>query len=249
MRKQSCLLNFRYLFLLILATLACTSSPFSSPTPTPRPEPPAGAISYYVPQYTRELQPGDAVPGTRIEYVGPDGDAHEVKINGLSAIRQTGESLLWDGIISQGVYADYRLRLATVSSGFMQFQLGATGPVEIYIFNPEPEALDSLEGFMSPGHIRFANIPVQYGPIPPGGRIPGTTLVFEEVTRQGVRLSGTELHPYWSVGDAIQWQGQLRNNVLIRLRMPITAADDRGLRLGGEAELWVIPPAYTPPRS
>jgi hypothetical protein len=249
MPKRSSLAYLRYFLLfLALTSLACGLSPFSSPTPTPTPEVPASTLYYNVRVFTYNLEPGSNVPGTRLEFVSSTGDSHQVRINGQDAVRQTNESFLWDGIVGQGVFANYRLRLA-MTMGLMRSQLVATGPVELYIFNPEPEAMPSLDGMIPTRSLYYANIPVSYGPVPVGGRVPGTTLVFEELTGQGVRLSGTTGYPYWAIGDTVHWQGRLRENVFVRLRMPISQADERGLRLGGEAEIWVVPPAYQPPRS
>jgi hypothetical protein len=248
MNKQTLWFRFRYLFFFALIGLACGLPSLSAPTPTPQPEAPPGSLYYSVPSFSYNLEPGSVVPGTRLEYVAPFGDGHEVRIDGQRAARQINESFRWDGIISQGVFARYNLRL-TSGLRLTGSQLAASGPVEIYILNPEPTALPTLDNLIPAHAYYFSNIPVGHGPIPPGGRIAGTTLVFEEITSQGVRLSGTDDYPYWGVGDTVYWSGRLRDNVFARFRMPITQVDERGVRLSGEAELWIIPPSYRPPPS
>ena len=227
--------------LLLLAGLACTLPTFTPvDTPTPLPPPtPVGDVLFLRDSYSFDLQPGETVPGTRLEYIGPNGDAYDVRIDGQKAIKKIGDSFFWKGIIAPGVYANYELRLAAPVFGGLQ----ATGPVDIAVLNPEPVEL--LETTQFTPTLRFENISVNYV-VPKGGTLPGTTLVYEglaeEQDQNGLvaRFSGTNQYPFLVVGDSLTWQGRLRENVIVRYTLRAVAIDKDRVNMTGTAELLIL---------
>jgi hypothetical protein len=230
-----------FILFLMGAALACVVPGIGSNEPAPSPTPLGDTLSFVIPVYTRQLEPGDTVPGTRLHYVGRSGDAHQVTIDGLEATKRVGDSFIWHGVLAPGVYANYNLRLATAVLG----ALSVAGPVEIIVFNPEPSET-SLTPEITGAPIYYDNILVN-DLIPPGRLIPGTTLIYEGITTQGegqqasqmARLSGLSGYPLLALGDSLVWTGQLRDNVYIRYNLRVTAMNEDGLRLSGKAELWI----------
>lgn len=234
--------HFTATILLIWSWLAsaCTLIGIRSALPDATPTPLGDTLSFTMPAFAINLEPGDTVPGTRLQYIGRKGDAYEVSIDGLTAVKRTGDSFIWNGVLAPGVHASYNLRLVTAVFG----SLPVAGPVRLSIFFPEPvaEALpDDLTGWRS-----FSNIVVSY-PVPVGRQIPGTTLVYQGVmtppeadpdTRLA-ELSGLSGYPYLALGDSLLWSGRLRDNVWVRYSLRVAAISEEELRVAGTAELWV----------
>lgn len=217
--------------LLAVTTLAC-AVPGLNPAPTPPPQAtPEGDTLYLNARYNAPLQPGSAVPGTRIVYVQTVGDLHEFTIDGLQAYRQPGDSLTWRGVVAPGVFGDYRLRLQSDFLG----RLEAEGPVELAILNPAPVEVPPTQTPAAAIHV--SGITANYY-VPQGARIPGTTLVYEGLQNDLAELSGTAGYPFFAADDSLLWSGQLRDNVYIRYDLRISALDEEGLALTGTAELW-----------
>ena len=231
-----------FILLLILTTLACTIPGQGSSGPAATPTPLGDTLTFKIPVYTYNLQPGAFVPGTRLEYVDRNEGVYNVRIDGLPASKRTGDSFIWDGIIAPGVHGSYNLRITTAILG----GLPVGGPVDITIFNPSP-----IERTTPPGNeeifLGFNNLLVDYL-IPQGRQIPGSPLIFETIITQGegeqatqlAQLSGLTGYPYMALGDSLVWIGNLRDNVVIRYNLRALAMNDDGLRLDGTAELWIL---------
>ncbi len=230
-----------FVFFLLGAGLACVVPGVGSNDPVPSPTPLGDTLTFSIPVYTNQLEPGDTVPGTRLHYVGRSGDAHQVTIDGLEATKRMGDSFVWNGVLAPGVYANYNLRLATAVLG----KLSVAGSVELIIFNPEPSEM-SLTPAITGAAAYYDNILVN-DLIPPGRFIPGTTLVYEGISTQGegqqasqmARLSGLSGYPLLALGDSLVWTGQLRDNVYIRYSLRTMSMNEDGLRLSGKAEMWI----------
>jgi hypothetical protein len=225
-----------FVLLLAMASIACAFLPDDSPTPEPTSEVtlPDNVLSYLVPLYSTTLEAGERVPGTQMSYIGRNGDAYEVSIDGLKVPKQVGDSFTWRGIVAAGVLARYNLRL---SPTFVSDSLLVGGPVELFVFNPIAVELPNTDA-TSGAVLHYDNITIDFS-VPKGSNIPGTTLVFEGQTDQGAQLSGTTQHPYRAQGDSLIWIGRLRGNVIIRYNLRTTAISDESLRLIGTADLWV----------
>lgn len=217
--------------LLALSTMAC-AIPGINLNPTPPIQPtPEGDTLFFRATFSTPLEPGAAIPGTRIVYVQDMGDLHEFTIDGLQAIRQPGDSLTWRGVMAPGVFGDYRLRLRADFLGRLQ----ADGPVEIAVLNPAPVEIPPTQTPAAAIHMQ--GIAADYY-VPQGARIPGTTLIYEGMRNDLAELSGTAGYPFFAREDSLLWSGKLRDNVYIRYNLRVSSLNEDGLSLTGTAELW-----------
>ncbi len=225
-----------FLLILLLPALACTIPGTGSEAPAVTPTPSGDSMKFLIPAYTVTLEPGDTVPGSQLQYVGKTGDLHDVKIDGETAQKRVGDSFIWNGIVAPSVFANYNLRLAPDFLG----PLPVAGPVEVTVLNPLPTPLNAMPEW--PNAIRYNNIVLAHN-VPAGWTIPGTTLVYEGVSKQGeiesAQLSGLLGHPLFALGDSITWIGSLQDNVAIRYTFRVVNFSENSLQLGGTAELLV----------
>lgn len=226
--------------LLLLSAIACVLPGFGDSTPVATPTPLGDTLTFTVPAYTVNLNPGDTVPGTRLHYVGRSADSYQVLIDGLAATKRSGDSFIWNGVLAPGVHGSYNLRLITALFG----PLPVAGTVRITIFNPEP--IERAIPSDIAADLSYRNILVSYL-IPTGGVIPGSSLVYEglstvgegDQTSQLAQLSGLLGYPYLALGDSLVWTGKMRNNVSIRYSLRVASLNEHGLRLAGTADLWI----------
>jgi hypothetical protein len=239
--KQQAWATMSFILLLALAGLACGVPEFiATPTPQPSPTPLGDTLPFIVPAYAVTLQPGEQVPGTQLWYVGRSGDAYEVRIDGLPALKRAGDSFIWSGILAPSVYANYNLRLTTSVLG----NLPVAGSVELIVLSPQPVELPA--GATVNPILRYDNIVINYQ-VPLGRSVPGTTLVYEGVTQLGegtqvsrlARFSGITGYPYLAAGDSLVWNGRLRDNVVVRYSLRAITIDDDIVRLTGIASLLI----------
>ncbi len=237
------MIRFSRLLLLFLGLYgtACTLIGIGGSSPPATATPLGDTLSFTMPAYTISLEPGERVPGTRLEYVGRQGDAYQVSIDGLSATKRTGDSFIWNGVLAPGVNASFNLRLITAVFG----PLPVAGPVTITVFNPQP--VEQAMPVAVAADLTFNNIVVNYS-VPAGRVIPGTTLIYEGMVAQSetnraslqARLSGLSGYPFLALGDSLLWTGRLRDNVIIRYSLRVASITEQGLRLAGTAELDII---------
>jgi len=235
--------------LLVLPALACRVPEFPEvpgvpgvvqPTPVGSPTPQGDTISYLVPAYAINLQPGESVPGTQLGFVGSTDGGYEVTINGQRAIKRSGDSFYWSGVLAPGVFANYNLRLTTSFFGGMP----VAGPVELIVFFPEPQPL-TLAGDPD-SRLHLGNIVIDYH-VPLDRTVPGTTLVYEGLETQGLgsqnqtlaRFGGLSGYPNLARGDSLVWSGMLRPNVAVRYSLRAVSFDQDEIRLVGTADLWI----------
>ncbi|MCA9934335.1 MAG: hypothetical protein H6662_13825 [Ardenticatenaceae bacterium] len=229
-----------FFLLLIMATLACTVPGIKPSGPVATPTPVGDTLSFTNPAYATSLAPGEFVLGTQMQYVKREGDNFKVTIDGLEATKRIGDSFIWNGVLAPGVYGNYNLRLTTVILG----DLPVAGSVEVTVFYPAPVQLETLPDLSEA--LTFNNTVINYL-IPEGRQIPGTTLTYDAMVEQGqgdqvtrqAQLSGLSGYPLLAVGDSLQWQGSLLNNVTIRYNLRVLGISEDGLRLTGTADLWV----------
>lgn len=235
-----------FIMLLLLPALACdvpgnVSLPIGGPPPTATPM--GDTLSYTIPIQTYSLAPGETVPGTRLTYVGFNGESYDVTIDGLPASKRLGDSFVWDGVVAPAVYANFNLRIAREVQG----ELPVAGPVELVVFNPEPAEIPALpvDGVM----LAYNGILVNYL-VPEGREIPGTTLSFVGVRQQGegnqtiqmAELTGLSGYNLFAVGDSLIWNGRLRDNVAVRYEMRVISINEYGLRLSGDVRIRILQP-------
>jgi hypothetical protein len=202
--------------------------------------PPGDTLSYFIPAYSLRLAPGETVPGTRLTYVGRQGDGYEVRINDLTAVKRAGDSFFWSGILAPGVFATYNLRLNTSIFG----GLGVSGPVEFIVFYPDPVEVAPEPDRQA--RLHFVNTVLDYR-VPVGHTVPGTTLIYQGVEQQGsgsqiislARFGGLSSYPYLATGDSMVWNGRLRDGVFVRYNLHAISITDEEVRLAGLGELWV----------
>lgn len=226
-------------FVLLLASmsLACVISLPQGDTDQPETTPPLDEIlSFRVPLYSANLQPGESVKGTHLEYLNREGDVYQVSIDGLNATKRVGDSFSWRGVMAPGVIGNYNLR---ISPSLLGNSLLAAGSVQLFVLNPIAVEL-SNEYVINDVLYRFSGIAVDYQ-VPVGGQVPGTTLIFEAYDQQGALLSGTVGYPYRAVGDSLIWTGRLRGNVVVKYNLRVASADEESIRLIGTSELFITP--------
>jgi len=238
------------LFLLLaLPALACRVPEFSEmprmpglvePTPVGSPTPMGDTISYLSPAYAISLKPGESVPGTQLTYLGSTDGGYEVSIGGQKAVKRTGDSFYWSGIIAPGVFANYNLRLTAGFFGGMP----VGGPVEIIVLFPQPEPLP-IQGDPE-ANLHMGNLVIDYH-VPVNRQIPGTTLTYLGPETQGMgnqsstlaRIGGLSGYPNLAQGDSLVWTGVLRDNVAVRLNLRAISFDEESIRFIGTGELWI----------
>lgn len=231
-----------FVTLLTLASLACDVPGFSDDGPDPTPTAVGDTMFFNIPAYTYQLSPGDSIPGTGLQFNDRQGDAYEVRIDGQTTLKRSGDSFYWSGVLAPGVFANFNLRLTTSVFGGMP----VAGPVEIIVLNPTPVEEASVP--ISENMLSFSSILADYT-VPVGYTIPGTSLIFEGIEERGqggqlvdfARLSGTSGYPYLAFGDSLVWTGKLHDNAYIRYNLRVTSIKEDALRLSGTAELWVLP--------
>ena len=224
---------------LLFSILGCVLDEFAdTPTVTPSPQN-VGAgdyLTYSAPTYNITLSAGQTVPGTRLQYINRTDQVYNVTVDGQPLTRQGGDSLPWHGVVAPGVFGKYNLRI-TPSLGIDS--LIAAGPVELIILNPIPTEIPDLPATTADAYY-YSGILVAET-VPTGQAIPGTTLVYAGETNQGAAFSGTTQYPYRALGDSLIWLGQLRDNVYVRHNLRVLTYSADVLRLGGTAEIWIIP--------
>jgi len=226
--------------LLLSVTSACSVLGIGQANPPASPTPMGDTLAFTIPAYTISLNPGETVPGTRLEYLGRSRDTYQVRIDGLEATKRSGDSFIWNGVMAPGVYGNYNLRLIMAVLG----PLRVAGPVTVTVFNPIPVERE-LPADLKVG-LSYSNIIVNYA-VPIGRQIPGTTLIFEGAVTQGeggqaaqlAQLSGLSGYPYLALGDSLVWTGQLRDNLYVRHALRVASINQETLRVAGTADMWI----------
>lgn len=231
-----------FVVLLLLVSLAC-GLPNSEPAPaTATPEGNMLTFGILSPTYTASLNAGDHVPGAPMYYVGQEGDAYRVRIGGQDALKRSGDSFIWSGIIAPGSYAEYNLRL---TSGFLG-PLPVAGGVDVTFLDWQALELTNLPDVSSGLH--FGNIPIVETNLQLEETLRGATLTYQGIYKQGnqefAHFTGLSAQPYYAQGDSLVWSGQLRSNVYVRYNLRVVSFNESRVILGGTADLWVLEQTY-----
>ncbi len=169
---------------------------------------------------------GEFIPGTGIQFLGQGEQGARVKIDGQEVIRLLGDSLIWEGRISEGVDGKVNLRVLHISDD----RLITSGLVTLIVHDPEPQRgkVDEKQP------VRYT-LPVAYK-VPVGKTIPGTLLRYAGPQEgKGAHLEGLEGYPYRAIGDSILWEGKLRPNVDLILKLRVLFFNDSLLQVLGTA--------------
>ena len=175
------------------------------------------------------LRAGEALPGSSIQYERMDEEGAYLLIDDQQALKRKGDSLDWEGSPVEDVLVDLDLRIAW----FTEEALHMVGVADVVVddVNPRPAQPQTSSPITYSG-------PVLYN-LARGATVPGTTIVYESETEDGVRLGGLEGYPYRRAGDSIFWEGMLNDHVSIRLDLRVVQYSERALRLGGVVTLWI----------
>lgn len=171
---------------------------------------------------------GEKLPGTDILYHHQGEDGAHLIIEGQEALKRKGDSLTASFSPRPDTSVDLELRIAWFTDE--ELHLVGTAKSSIEDVSPVPGTIPTS------APIQFSG-PVAYG-IGKGAVVPGSTIIFEEKTDEGVKLGGIEGHPYRKVGDSIFWEGTLRDDIYARLNLRVLQASDSGLHVGGMVTLW-----------
>lgn len=229
--------------LLILSMLACSVPGFTTPGATPTPTNDSDFLTFSVPApgYAISLNPGDRVPGSRLQYLGQEGDAYRVKIGGQESLKRIGDSFTWAGIVGSGVYGEYNLRLTSTLLG----PLPVAGGVRLTILDWEPIQITSLPDLTNALHI--GNLFINYS-INKGEVIPATDMIYNGTVQQGsteyAQFSNISGSSNFLIGDFVGWSGSLRENVFLSYSLRITSFDEDRIILTGTADIWITDPTY-----
>ncbi len=178
----------------------------------------------------RRITVGERIPGTDIELVSIGEQGAEFSINGLRANRAIGDSLDyeggWRGV--NGVNYSLRLRLYSIGSDSVR----AAGVHRIVVENIQPvEQKVNLSG---------TTIGVPFvSSVAAGQSIKGLTFGYAQSTERGAEITGLpgDVYPYRKLGDSIQWEGQLRPDILVKYNLRVLLYNDNNLQVGGIATL------------
>ncbi|MCP5097271.1 MAG: hypothetical protein GY943_17125 [Chloroflexi bacterium] len=222
-----------------LVMTACSAIPFIAPQgPPATPTPPSDSLLLNVPIFEHSLAAGESVPGTRLTYVGRNGDAFDVQIDGLPATKKIADSFFWSGTVAPGIFANYNLRIV----GEILGKLSTAGSIELVVFNPVPIEVESIPTENAATH--FGPIAVSYQ-MPEGYQIPGSTLSYVGMETQAgnemAKLSGLSGHPLLAFGDSLVWNGRLLDKTYIHYALRASSINEYGLTLTGTADLWIMP--------
>lgn len=174
---------------------------------------------------------GKNLPGSDIRYERMSAEGAYVMIKGQRALKRKGDSLDWDGTPVPGASVRLRLRVAW----YTEQELYLVGTAQVTLEAVRPRVVP----IVTTAQIKVSG-PVAYS-VSKGGKIPGCTYSYEGRTDDGAILGGVDGYPYRKAGDSIFWEGELSDGAYARLDLRAIQFDDRGLRVGGMATLWVGP--------
>lgn len=175
------------------------------------------------------VEAGSSLAGTNIRYDGMEAQGARVSIEGLTALKRRGDSLDWVGTPLSGVSVKLALRVLSYSDS--ELRLVGIATLVIEKVNPRPGPV------LTSSPLKYTGA-VGYG-VAKGAAIPGSTITYVGRTDDGATLGNVEGYPHRKVGDSIFWEGTLRDGVYLRLNVRALQFDDRGLRVGGLATLWL----------
>jgi hypothetical protein len=206
------------LSLLVLLVAACTSEDWTQ------------ELTYAGPTEIN-LEPGEFLAGSDIQYVSKEDTNARLLIGGQHALKKVGDSVDWQGEMLNSVHVEQSLRVAF----FTNETLHLAGTVQVGIATPQPQAEPANTS--APVHWK---VPVAYH-VEKGQAIPGSVVTYLGRTDQGAQLGNIEGYAYRKFGDSIVWQGKLRDGVWVELDLRTGLILDDSLDLAGTVDLWLAP--------
>jgi hypothetical protein len=196
----------------------------------PTPEAGPGQAAFTQPVYISYLKAEEYLPGSAVQYLGEVEGGYAVLIDGERAVKKTGDSLNWKGVVARGVSFDYQLRIIGVILG----QFEATGPLTIVVDDVQPADSELPER----ADLHFDRLVINTS-AQAGENFPWLTIGYAGLEESGARLTGVEGYAYREVGDSVDWQGRLRDNVWLKVNLRVSSASEDELRLFGAGEIWI----------
>jgi hypothetical protein len=179
----------------------------------------------------KDIDKGQFLPGTEIQYLGKTEKGAQVSIDGKETKKKVGEPLEWKEELVHNVTVDQTYQITAITEDTLYTE----GTVRIIVSNanPLPEPLNTD----APVHFQ---LPAGYH-VEKGTTIPGTDITYLGQIDEGAHLNNIEDAPYPQVGDSISWTGTLREGVWLQLDLQIEALTDSQLDVLGTATLWIAP--------
>jgi hypothetical protein len=173
---------------------------------------------------------GERLPGADIEVVRISENEAEIHIEGQTARKKPGDSLDWHGALDSHVNLDLALRILWISEDIVQ----SGGAAKLTIADANPRAAS----VQSRSEIEYA-LPITYS-VRKGDTIPGTLITYVgRDMEKGAEFAGIEGYPFRKVADSLTWEGQLRDNVWLKLDLRVILFTESTLQAGGVATIWV----------
>lgn len=225
------------LLILVIATLSCVLNPAApSPTLTPAPQTGTDFLSYYVPNYSVTLLPGEPVPGTGVLYESRNNAQYNLSIDNRPEFSGGTTTVRWFGTVIPSFFARYELQITPVVN---TDNLNAAGNVRLIVVRPIPSEIANLPGEIA-GAVRYSGILINETALV-GQRIAGTSLHYDGESSGAAAFSGTFQSGLRPLGSSIIWYGQLVNNVYIQHNLAVANISADSVRLEGTADIYVIP--------
>ncbi len=201
-----------------------------SPIPFLQPTPGQGPVTFGGIDQIR-LQPGDPLPGTDIALQSLSADAAEFAFaqSGIRALKP-GDAVDYAGPWSQVADTEYRYNGRVIRVADTEVTLGAFYSLKIHAVNPVPGNPQVNDGTVYTVLIRTAA----------GDAIAGTSLSYAgRHADGGAHISGLGSGTYdkFSVGDSLDWSGQLRPDLGVRYNLRVVFYTNSYIQLGGTVTL------------
>ena len=177
------------------------------------------------------LQPGDLLPGTDIALQSLSADTAEFLFaqSGTRSLKP-GDSVNYEGPWSQVAETEYSYNGRVIRVSATEVTLGAFYSLKIHEVNPVPGNAQVNDGTVYTVLIRTAD----------GDDIAGTSLSYLGRHEDGgAHISGLGVGTYdnFSVGDSLDWSGQLRPDLGVRYNLRVVFYTDSYIQLGGTVTL------------
>ncbi len=202
-----------------------------NPIPFLQPTPGQGSVTFGgIDQI--QLQSGDSLPGTDISLQrlsAAHGAEFAFAQSGTRSLKP-GDSVQYEGLWSTVAETEYSYNGRVIRVSETEVTLGAFYSLKIHGVSPVPGHAQVHDGTVYTVLIRTAD----------GDGIAGTSLSYMGRHEDGgARISGldTGIYDNFSVGDSLDWSGQLRPDLGVRYNLRVVFYTDSYIQLGGTVTL------------
>ncbi len=201
-----------------------------SPIPFLQPTSSQGSVTFGGIDQT-QLRSGDSLPGTDISLQSLSANAAEFSFahQGARSLKP-GDSVTYAGPWSQMAATEYSYNGRVLRVSETEVTLGAFYSLKIHDVSPVSGNTQANDGTVYTVLIRTTD----------GDDIAGTSLSYMGRHKSGGALiSGLETGTYdkFSVGDSLNWSGQLRPDLGVRYNLRVVFYTDSYIQLGGTVTL------------